>query len=89
MRIVVTIVGEDKVGITARISKLMADNMVNIININQNIMEGFFNMVLVGDMSNATVSLAELKEQANALGAEIGVEVRLQSEDIFTAMHSI
>ncbi len=89
MRIVVTIVGKDAVGITARVSGLLADNGVNILNINQNILEGFFNMVVVADMSTANVSLQELKNLATALGKKISVDIRVQHEDIFTAMHSI
>ena len=89
MRIVVTIVGKDAVGITARVSGLLADNGVNILNINQNILEGFFNMVVVADMGTANVSLQELKKLATALGKKIGVDIRVQHEDIFTAMHSI
>ena len=89
MRIVVTIVGKDAVGITAKVSGLLADNGVNILNINQNILDGFFNMVVVADMATASVSLQELKEKATVLGKQIGVEIRAQHEDIFTAMHSI
>lgn len=89
MRIVMTIVGVDKVGIIAKASTLLADNKVNILNINQNIVDGVFNMVLIGDMGQAAVSVAELKEKADALGKSIGVEIRVQSEEIFTAMHRI
>ena len=89
MRIVVTIVGKDAVGITAKVSGLLADNGVNILNINQNILDGFFNMVVVADMGTANVSLQELKNLATALGKKIGVDIRVQHEDIFTAMHSI
>jgi ACT domain-containing protein len=89
MRIVVTIVGKDAVGITAKVSGLLADNGVNILNINQNILDGFFNMVVVADMATASISLQELKEKATILGTQIGVEIRAQHEDIFTAMHSI
>ena len=76
-------------GITAKVSGLLADNGVNILNINQNILDGFFNMVVVADMATASVSLQELKEKATILGKQIGVEIRAQHEDIFTAMHSI
>ena len=62
---------------------------INIININQNIMQGFFNMVLIADMEGANVTLAEAREVMVKLGEEIGVEIRLQSEEIFTAMHRI
>ncbi len=84
-----TIVGVDKVGIIAKASTLLADNNVNILNINQNIDDGFFNMVLIGDLDNAQVSVEDLKEKATALGKELGLEIRAQSEQIFTAMHRI
>lgn len=84
-----TIVGVDKVGIIAKASTLLADNNVNILNINQNIDDGFFNMVLIGDLDNAQVSVEDLKEKAIALGKELGLEIRVQSEQIFTAMHRI
>ncbi len=89
MRVVLTIVGEDKVGIIAKVSNALADMNINIININQNIMQGFFNMVLIADMTNANVPLAAGRDKMAALGEEIGVEIRLQSEEIFTAMHRI
>ena len=89
MRIVMTIVGLDKVGIIARASDLLAKHQVNILNINQNITDIFFNMVLIGDMSQARISVEELKDKASALGKELGLEIRVQSEEIFTAMHRI
>ncbi|MBQ3114075.1 MAG: ACT domain-containing protein [Phascolarctobacterium sp.] len=89
MRIVLTVIGQDKVGIIAGVSNALAECNINIININQNIMQGFFNMVLIGDMSEATVSLQEAKEKVHALGEKIGVEIRMQSEEIFTAMHRV
>ena len=87
MRVVLTIVGKDKVGITAKVSNALAEMNINIININQNIMQGFFNMVLIADMAEANVPIAEARDKMAALGVEIGVEVRLQSEEIFSAMH--
>lgn len=89
MRVVLTIVGKDKVGITARVSNALAEMNINIININQNIMQGFFNMVLIADMAEANVPIAETRDKMAALGVEIGVEIRLQSEEIFSAMHRI
>ena len=59
MRVVLTIVGKDKVGITAKVSNALAEMNINIININQNIMQGFFNMVLIADMAEANVPIAE------------------------------
>ena len=89
MRVVLTIVGKDKVGITAKVSNALAEMNINIININQNIMQGFFNMVLIADMAEANVPIAEARDKMATLGEEIGVEIRLQSEEIFTAMHRI
>ena len=89
MRVVLTIVGKDKVGITAKVSNALAEMNINIININQNIMQGFFNMVLIADMAEANVPIAEARVKMAALGVEIGVEIRLQSEEIFSAMHRI
>ena len=89
MRVVLTIVGKDKVGITAKVSNALAEMNINIININQNIMQGFFNMVLIADMAEANVPIAAARDKMAALGVEIGVEIRLQSEEIFSAMHRI
>ena len=89
MRVVLTIVGKDKVGITAKVSNALAEMNINFININQNIMQGFFNMVLIADMAEANVPIAEARDKMAALGEEIGVEIRLQSEEIFSAMHRI
>ena len=89
MRVVLTIVGKDKVGITAKVSNALAEMNINIININQNIMQGFFNMVLIADMAEANVPIAEARDKMAAMGEEIGVEIRLQSEEIFSTMHRI
>ena len=89
MQVVLTIVGKDKVGITAKVTNALAEMNINIININQNIMQGFFNMVLIADMEGANVTLAEARQRMVQLGEEIGVEIRLQSAEIFAAMHRV
>ena len=89
MQVVLTIVGKDKVGITAKVTNALAEMNINIININQNIMQGFFNMVLIADMEGAKVTLADARQRMVQLGEEIGVEIRLQSAEIFAAMHRI
>ena len=89
MQVVLTIVGKDKVGITAKVTNALAEMNINIININQNIMQGFFNRVLIADMEGANVTLADARQRMVQLGEEIGVEIRLQSEEIFAAMHRI
>ena len=89
MRVVLTVIGQDKVGIIAGVSNTLAECNINIININQNIMQGFFNMVLIADMSAANVSLQEAKDKFHVLGEKLGVEIRMQSEDIFKVMHRV
>lgn len=89
MRLVLTIVGEDKVGIIAKVSNKLAEMNINVINVNQNILNGFFNMVMLADMDKATVSIKDARDAMKQLGEEIGVEIRLQSEEIFIAMHRI
>jgi len=89
MKIVVTIIGQDRIGIVAKVSTAMAEVKVNVLDINQNIMRGFFNMVMIADMSAATVSLKDLQKRLDAVGKEIGVEIKAQSEDIFNIMHRI
>jgi len=88
MKIVITVVGHDRVGIVARVAGTCADEAINIIDINQNIMEGFFNMVLIGEMPN-TLKLKDVQFKFAQLGSELGLEIRVQSEQIFAAMHHV
>ena len=89
MKIVVTIFGQDRVGIVAKVSTALAENNVNILDINQNIMHGFFNMVMVADMAGAAIPLKDLQQTLSELGQSIGVEIKIQHEDIFNVMHRI
>ncbi|MCQ2363779.1 MAG: ACT domain-containing protein [Acidaminococcaceae bacterium] len=89
MRIVITVLGRDKVGIVARVATTCAEEKINIVDINQNIMEGFFNMVLLADMSDDGISFKAAQEKFTKLGDEMGLEIRLQSEEIFKAMHRV
>lgn len=89
MKIVVTVVGHDRVGIIAMVSKILAENKVNILNINQNIVEEYFNMVLIGDMSGSIIELSKLQDILKKKGMEIGLQIKAQHEDIFRNMHRI
>ncbi len=89
MKLVITVVGKDSVGIIATVSKVLADNKVNIISINQNIMNGFFNMVLIAEMTDKTIKLHDLQNLLKEKGAELNVDIKAQHEDIFSAMHTI
>ena len=87
MKLVVTVVGKDRVGIIAMVSQILAENNVNILNINQNIMDGFFNMVMIAEIGES--KLAELQKTLKEKGQEINVEIKAQHEDIFNVMHRI
>ncbi len=89
MKLVVTVVGKDRVGIIAMVTKILADNNVNILNINQNIMDGFFNMILLAEASESKIKLVELQKVLKEQGQEIGVEIKAQHQDIFNVMHNV
>ncbi|MDD3181776.1 MAG: ACT domain-containing protein [Alphaproteobacteria bacterium] len=89
MKVVITIIGYDRVGIVAMVSQVCAQSNVNILDINQNIMNGFFNMVMIADTDKATLPLHELQEKLQTKGEELGLQIKVQSEDIFKAMHTI
>ncbi len=89
MKFVVTIVGTDRVGIIAKASNILADNNVNILSINQNIMDGFFNMVMIAETDEKTVKLAELQKRLKEMGEEMGLDIKAQHQDIFNSMHRI
>ncbi|AHM58054.1 hypothetical protein EAL2_808p05510 (plasmid) [Peptoclostridium acidaminophilum DSM 3953] len=89
MKAFVTVVGKDKVGIIYGITGVLAKSNVNIEDISQTILQDYFSMVMLVNLDNMTVSFDELKRQLDEKGAEIGVSVRVQHEEIFTAMHKI
>jgi len=89
MRAIITVLGKDKVGIIAKISNLLADNNVNILDISQTIMQGFFTMIMLVDLDKALVSFDVLKNQLVEKGKEIGVDINIQNEDIFNAINRV
>ncbi|MDR3565475.1 MAG: ACT domain-containing protein [Negativicutes bacterium] len=89
MRVVITIIGQDQVGIVAMVSTTLAEYNVNILDINQNIINGFFNMVMIADMSGARLSLKDLQQLLKEKGEVMGLEIKVQHEDIFKIMHRI
>ncbi|NLM50001.1 MAG: ACT domain-containing protein [Clostridiaceae bacterium] len=89
MKSVITVIGKDKVGIIAKISTLLADNNVNILDISQTIMQDMFTMIMMVDIKESAVDFYKLSESLEKLGEEIGVSIRIQHEDIFKSMHRI
>ena len=89
MKAIVTVIGKDKSGIIAEVSTMLAKNNVNIEDISQTILQGYFNMIMLVDTNNSTCSIAELNKQATVLGEKIGVKIIVQHEDIFNAMYRV
>ncbi len=89
MKVVITVVGVDRTGIIATVSNVMAEYGINIETINQVILDGLFNMVMIVDMEKAKIELAQLQEVLKEKGDALGVEIRAQHADIFYAMHRV
>jgi ACT domain-containing protein len=89
MKAVVTVVGKDRVGIIASVCVELARYNVNVMDISQTVMQGYFTMMMVVEVSECSVPLAELCKAMDAKGQEMGLSIRVQREDIFEAMHRI
>ena len=89
MRAVVTVVGKDKTVIIAKVSSFLAERSVNILDISQTILQEYFAMIMLVDLSDAKIQLSSLAEECSRLGSEIGMSIHVQHEEIFNAMHKI
>ena len=89
MKAIVTVVGKDRVGIIAETCVALAAYNVNILDISQTVMQGYFTMMMAVDVSMCNVALTELCVAMDAKGQEMGVSIRVQREDIFEAMHRV
>lgn len=89
MKAIVTVLGHDKVGIISAVSDELARLKVNIEDISQTLMQNYFVMIMMTDISKSGLSIGEIGEKLKAAGEKIGVDVRIQHEDIFNCMHRI
>lgn len=89
MKAVITVIGQDKIGIIYNVTSVLAEYDVNILDINQTIMQEVFTMIMVVDLSKTPVSFEELQKQLAKKGEEIGLSIRIQHEGIFNAMSEI
>ncbi len=86
---IITVVGKDQVGIIAKVCVFLAEHDVNILDISQTILQGYFNMMMIVDATQSADQFGELIQGLEALGEEIGVTIKLQHEDIFNKMHRL
>ena len=88
-RVIVTVVGNDRTGIIAATSRVLADAGVNIVDISQTLMGEFFVMIMMADLSGSTLSLEQLKARLATTGTELGMRIDVQHEDVFKFMHRV
>ena len=88
-RIIISVVGKDTVGIIAKVCTYLSDKSVNVLDISQTIVQGFFNMMMIVDVEKSTQSFDELQKGLSEVGKEIGVNILCQKEEIFDMMHRI
>ncbi|MBE6050644.1 MAG: ACT domain-containing protein [Clostridium sp.] len=89
MKSILTVIGKDQVGIIAGISNELQKFNINILNVNQTIMDGYFTMIMLLDQSQANANIEEIKKGLDLKGKELKVEVKIQREEIFNLMHSV
>ena len=88
-KVIITVVGKDAVGIIAKVCTYFADNGINILDISQTIVSGYFNMMMVVDINESTKKFDEVSAELSQIGEEIGVVIHCQREEIFESMHRI
>lgn len=86
---IITVVGKDSIGITAKVCVYLAENSVNILDIAQTIVGGYFNMMMVVDIQKSSKSTEIIANELKEIGDEIGVQIKVQHEKIFETMHRI
>ena len=89
MKAVVTVVGKDRVGIIAAVCTQLSDFQVNVLDISQTVMQGYFTMMMVVDVAACAIPVAQLAKELEEKGKEMQLSIRLQREDIFEAMHRV
>ena len=88
-KVILTVVGHDTVGIIAKVCTYLSNNKVNVEDISQTIVQGYFNMMMIVDTSASELAFGDMVQELEKIGEEIGVIIRCQREEIFTRMHRI
>ena len=89
MKAIVTVVGKDRVGIIAQVCTQLAAYNVNVLDIRQSVLQEFFTMMMIVDVAKANLPLAQVAQELEEKGKQMGLSIRLQRQDIFDAMHQI
>ena len=86
---IITVVSRDTVGLSAKVCPYLAENRINILDISQTIVQGYFNMMMIVDTVGMEKHFGEMAQELHELGNEIGVDIKCQKEEIFDKMHRI
>lgn len=89
MKAIVTVIGKDRFGIIAEVCTLLAENKINILDISQTVMQGFFTMTMLIDLEQCEKKFGDISDSLDLKGKEMGLNIRVQREDIFDSMHKI
>jgi len=89
MKAIVTVIGKDRVGIIAKVSGILAENMVNIMDISQTILQDYFAMIMLVDLTGMKLSFSDLSKKLAEKGKTTGVQIKIQREEVFKAMHQV
>ncbi|MCQ2575913.1 MAG: ACT domain-containing protein [Treponema sp.] len=89
MNAIITVVGSDKVGIIAKVSTYLSEHKINIIDITQTILSGNFVMMMMAELTNADIAIDDLRNAMSKMAEEMGVEINIMSEKVFSAMHRV
>ena len=89
MNAIITVIGQDQTGILAKISVVCAENNANIVDVTQKVMQNYFTMVMLADITNLGLSFGEFSTVVQSVGSEIGMTVHVMHEDIFNSMHRV
>jgi ACT domain-containing protein len=89
MKAVITVLGKDRVGIIAAVTAALAENRVNILDISQTILQDYFTMIMLVELLDEKLSVPQLQEILDEVGGKLGVQIRVQHDAVFTAMHRI
>ena len=88
-KVIVTVVGKDAVGIIAKVCTYLSETGVNVLDISQTIVSGYFNMMMIVDLAEANASFSDISSHLDEIGEQIGVSIKCQREEIFEKMHRI
>jgi len=89
MKAVVTVIGKDMVGILAKVTVICAEHNVNVLEVTQSILQDLFAMIMMVDISKASIPFSELADKLEAVGEEMGLKIHAMHEDVFNTMHHI